>query len=96
MNLFSNKIRTDVDDRDESVAKRIRDAESEWIQYILVTGDSEVQNKNLTVRDRHHKGGQVRMTLDEFVKKISAELQGKPYIPLNLPKHLSDRPQIMV
>jgi threonyl-tRNA synthetase len=94
--LARNRIRTDIDDRDESVAKRIRDAESEWIQYILVTGDNEIQNQNLTVRDRQHKGGQARMTLEEFIKKISAQLQGKPYIPLNLPKNLSDRPQIMV
>jgi threonyl-tRNA synthetase len=93
--LAENRIRTDIDDRDESVAKRIRDAESEWIQYILVTGDNEIQNQNLTVRDRQHKGGQAQMTLGAFIKKISAELQGKPYIPLNLPKNLSDRPQIM-
>ena len=94
--LAKNKIRTDIDDRDESVAKRIRDAESEWIHYILVTGDNEIQNQNLTVRDRQHKGGQARMTLEEFIKRISAQLQSKPYIPLNLPKNLSDRPQIMV
>jgi threonyl-tRNA synthetase len=94
--LAKRKIRTDIDDRDESVAKRIRDAESEWIHYILVTGDNEIQNQNLTVRDRHHRGGQARMTLDEFVKKISAQLQGKPYIPINLPRNLSDRPQILV
>jgi threonyl-tRNA synthetase len=94
--LTSNRIRTDIDDRDESVAKRIRDAESEWIQYILVIGDNEIQNQNLTVRDRQQRGRQIRMTPEEFVKKISAQLQGKPYIPLNLPKNLSDRPQIMV
>jgi threonyl-tRNA synthetase len=94
--LANKRIRTDIDDRDESVAKRIRDAESEWIQYILVIGDNEIQNQNLTVRDRQQRGRQIRMTLEEFVKKLSAQLQGKPYIPLNLPKNLSDRPQIMV
>jgi threonyl-tRNA synthetase len=94
--LAGNRIRTDIDDRDESVAKRIREAESEWIHYILVIGDSEIQNKNLTVRDRNNKGEQVRMTLDEFVKEISAQVHDKPYIPLNLPRNLSDRPQIMV
>jgi threonyl-tRNA synthetase len=94
--LASNRIRTDIDDRDESVAKRIRDAESEWIHYTLVIGDNEIQNQNITVRYRHHRGEHARMTLEEFVKKISAQLQGKPYIPLNLPKKLSDRPQIMV
>jgi threonyl-tRNA synthetase len=90
------RIRTDIDDRDESVARRIRDAESEWIHYILVMGDNEIQNQILTVRDRLRKGGQFRMTLDEFTKKISPQLQGKPYIPLNLAKNLSERPHIMV
>jgi threonyl-tRNA synthetase len=94
--LTGNRIRADLDDRDESVAKKIRDAESEWIPYILVIGDTEIQNKNLTVRDRSQRGEQARMTLEEFVKKLSAQLQDKPYIPLNLPRNLSDRPQIMV
>jgi threonyl-tRNA synthetase len=94
--LDKTRIRVDLDDRDESVAKRIRDAESEWIRYILVTGDNEIQNQNITVRDRQNKGGQAQMTLEEFTKKISPQLQDKPYIPLSLPKHLSDRPQIMV
>jgi threonyl-tRNA synthetase len=94
--LAGNRIRTDIDDRDESVSKRIRDAESEWIQYILVTGNNEMQNRNITVRERSRRGEQARMTLEEFVKKVSVQLQDKPYIPLNLPKNLSDRPQIMV
>jgi threonyl-tRNA synthetase len=94
--LTRNRIRVDLDDRDESVAKKIRDAESEWVPYILVIGDAEIQNKNLTVRDRGQRGEQARMTLEEFVKKLSAQSQDKPYIPLNLPRNLSDRPQIMV
>jgi threonyl-tRNA synthetase len=94
--LANKRIRADIDDRDESVAKRIRDAESEWIHYILVTGDNEIQNQSLSVRDRHHRGKQVQMTQEEFVEMISAQVQGKPYLPLNLPKNLSDRPKIMV
>jgi threonyl-tRNA synthetase len=94
--LARNRFRTDIDDRNESVAKRIRDAESEWIHYILVIGDNEIRNQNLTVRDRQRKGEQAQMTLEEFIEEVSAQLQGRPYIPLNLPKNLSDRPQIMV
>jgi threonyl-tRNA synthetase len=90
-----NRIRTDVDDREESVAKRIRDAESEWIHYILVVGDNEIQHQNITVRDRQRKGEQFRMKLELFIERISTQLQGKPYIPINLPKLMSDRPQIM-
>ena len=36
--LTSAEIRTDIDDRNESIGKRIREAETEWIHYILVIG----------------------------------------------------------
>jgi threonyl-tRNA synthetase len=91
----SNQIRTDIDDRNESVAKKIRDSESEWIRYTLVIGDKEVQTQVLTIRDRDLRK-QVQMTLKELVDEISSQLYDKAYLPLNLPKNLSERPQIMV
>jgi threonyl-tRNA synthetase len=94
--LSENKIRTDIDDRDESVAKKIRDSESEWIRYALVIGDKEIQTQIFTVRDRDFKSKQVQMTLEELVVQICSQLHDKPYLPLNLPKNLSERPQIMV
>ena len=51
-----------MDDRDESVAKKIRESESEWIHYTLVIGDKEVQSQSLVVRDRN-QGKQIQMTL---------------------------------
>ena len=92
----NNKIRADVDDRDESVAKKIRDSESEWIRYALVIGDKEVRTQTFTVRDRDFRSKQVEMTLDELETQIGSQLRDKPYLPLNLPKNLSGRPQIMV
>src|ERR671913_27644 len=92
----SNKIRVDVDDRDESVAKKIRDSESEWIRYTLVIGDKEIQTQIFTVRDRDFRSKQVQMTLEELVAQICSQLHDKAYLPLNLPKNLSERPQIMV
>jgi threonyl-tRNA synthetase len=50
--LTSAEIRTDIDDRNESIGKRIREAETEWIHYILVIGEKEVNAKNLNVRER--------------------------------------------
>jgi threonyl-tRNA synthetase len=94
--LENNKIRTDVDDRDESVAKKIRDSESEWIRYTLVIGDKEIQTQIFTVRDRDSRSKQVQMTLEELVAQIRSQLHNKAYLPLNLPKNLSERPQIMV
>jgi threonyl-tRNA synthetase len=94
---FSSKqIRTDIDDRDESVGKKIRDSETEWIHYTLVIGDKEMQTRNkFVVRDRI-AGKQYEIRLQELVDKINIETTDKPYLPLNLPRYLSQRPQIMV
>ena len=40
--LSQSHIRTDIDDRQESLSKRIREAETEWIPFILVIGDKEL------------------------------------------------------
>jgi threonyl-tRNA synthetase len=92
----SNKIRVDVDDRDESVAKKIRDSESEWIRYTLVIGDKEIKTQIFTVRDRDSRSNQLQMTLEELVAEIFYKMQDKSYLPLSLPRNISERPQIMV
>jgi threonyl-tRNA synthetase len=93
--LLNKQIRTDIDDRDESVGKKIRDSEMEWIHYTLVIGDKEMQNeKNLVVRDRN-AGKQREVSLQELVDEINLKTRDKPYLPLNLPMYLSQRPQIM-
>ena len=93
--LSNKKIRADIDDRDESVAKKIRDAEIEWIHYTIVIGDKEMHKEKLLVRDRN-QGRQREIALLELVQEINTQTEGKPYLPLNLPKFLSHRPQIMV
>jgi threonyl-tRNA synthetase len=93
--LNNNNIRADIDDRDESISKRIRESESEWIYYTLVVGDKETQTQKLVVRNRT-KGIQVQMSLSELISEISSNTAHKPYAPLNLPQKLSKRPLIMV
>ncbi|HVE37785.1 MAG TPA: threonine--tRNA ligase [Nitrososphaeraceae archaeon] len=93
--LNKNNIRADIDDRELSVGKKIREAESEWIHYILVIGDKEVDGNELVVRERLSKS-QYGIALDNLMKKIKQEISDKPYLPLNLPFHLSKRPLIMV
>lgn len=93
--ISSNNIRVDIDDRNESIGKRIREAEKEWIRYILVIGEKEVNSTNLSIRDR--KTGDVKeLSFDNFLNEINEQTKGKPFIGLNLPKHLSKRPQLMV
>jgi threonyl-tRNA synthetase len=94
-NLSSNNIRVDIDDRNESIGKRIRDSEKEWIRYTLVIGEKEANSKNLSIRDR--QSGDVReLTFGDFINEVSAQTKGKPFTGLNLPKYLSQRPQLMV
>ena len=93
--LNNNSIRTDIDDRELSVAKKIREAESEWIHFIIVIGDKEVDGKELVVRERVAKS-QYNTSLVNLMEKIKLEISDKPYLPLNLPSYLSKRPLIMV
>ncbi|HEV8386889.1 MAG TPA: threonine--tRNA ligase [Nitrososphaera sp.] len=93
--LESNQIRVDIDDRDETVSKKIRESETEWVRYTIVIGDKEIGSDKLVVRDRV-EGKQREMTLQDLVGEIQSQTKGKPFLPLNLPKYLSVRPQIMV
>ena len=93
--LTANQIRADIDDRDETVGKKIRESETEWVSYTIVIGDKEITSNKLVVRDRN-KGKQREITLQELINEVKAQTKDKPYIQLNLPLHLSARPQIMV
>lgn len=88
-------IRVDVDDRNESVGKSIRDAETEWVPYILVIGEKEVGAEKLSIRDR--KSGNVKeLTINVLINEIKEQTKGKPFMKLNMNRDLSKRPQIMV
>mgnify|MGYP003346088228 FL=1 len=93
--LSKNEIRVDVDDRNETLGKRIRESETEWIQYTLVIGEKEVGKTNLSIRDR--KTGNVKeLSIEEFVSEIKEQTKDKPFTKLNLSRNISKRPQIMV
>jgi threonyl-tRNA synthetase len=92
--LDRNNIRADIDDRELSVAKKIREAESEWIHFIIVIGDKEVEGGELVVRERLSKS-QYGINLENLIKNIKLQVSDKPYLPLNLPSYLSKRPIIM-
>lgn len=90
-----NSVRVDIDDRNESIGKRIREAEKEWIQYILVIGEKEANSENLSIRDR--QTGKVRdLSFDTFLNEIKEQTKDKPFTGLNFPKYISKRPNLMV
>ena len=93
--LTEQNIRVDIDDRNESIGKRIRESEKEWIRYVLVIGEKEVNSENLSVRDRTQSD--VRdISFNDFINEIQTQNQGKPNSSLNFPPLLSKRPVIQV
>ena len=88
--INSANIRVDIDDRDESVGKKIRNASKEWIPYIFVVGDNEVESGKFQVTVRE-TGEKVEMTADELIAEINEKCSGKPFRRLPLPKDISKR-----
>lgn len=93
--LTARGIRADIDDRNQSIGKRIREAEKEWAPYILVVGEQESKSGRLSVRSRE-AGSVKEMTSDDLLEEIKSKTEGMPAAGLNMPAHLSQRPQLMV
>jgi len=74
--LLDNGIRAEIDSRNETLNKRIRQAELEKAPYILVVGQREAEVKRVTVRKRHQKEQQ-NLAASEFIEKIKEEIAGK-------------------
>jgi threonyl-tRNA synthetase len=89
--LASSKIRADIDDRDESVDKRVREAELNWIPYIGVVGKRELDAKTVTIR-RRSDGKQYSVESRDLEKEILSSTAGYPMVPLKLPVKVSQRP----
>ena len=84
-------IRADLDDSSDSLGKKIRNAEKEWVPYIVVVGKKEAGGGTLNVRVRETKE-QTEMTVDALRKRILSETKGRPFRPLAEPVHVSERP----
>ncbi len=91
--------RMDIDDRDETVGKKIRDAGKEWVPYVVVVGDEEVANENITVTVRSEslpdKPVKVKMTVEELNERVFGELAGFPFKRHPLSVRLSARPRFV-
>jgi len=96
--LSEHEVRADWDDRPLTMQKKVREAEMDWVPYIVVVGQKEISSGTLAVRDRRlveaNKPGKVRtMKLNELVSEIKEITQGKPFQKLPLPNELSKRPK---
>ena len=71
--LENNEIRAQLDSRDETIGKKIREAELKKHPFMLIIGDNEV-NKN-TISVRKHKFGVLGdFSTDEFIKKLNVDI----------------------
>ena len=89
--LEREQIRVDIDDRCVTVAKKVRDAEREWVPMVIVVGDKELKAKKLPARVRGLKKLKL-LTARELAAEIKRKTNGMPFRPLALPKLLSMRP----
>lgn len=89
--LEREQIRVDVDDRGVTVAKKVRDAEREWVPYVIVIGDKELKAKKLPARVRGLKKLKP-LTAKGLATEIKRKTKSMPFRPLALPKLLSMRP----
>lgn len=67
--LKNNGIRTEIDERSESVGRKIRDAEMQKIPYMLIVGDKEIAAKKVAVR-KYGEGDMGQMEIKTLAKNI--------------------------
>src|SRR5438128_1849448 len=84
-------IRADLDDRDDTMQSKVRDAELSWIPFTIIYGEKEIKTKKLSVRSRSDSK-ESKVSLAAFLKRFRAEVEGYPVRPLTYPVLLSQRP----
>lgn len=72
--LAAANIRAEVDDSNESLGKKIRDAKMEKVPYVLVVGDKEVEEKTVSV-DSRDNGKQDATPVSDLIAKLSEEIR---------------------
>ena len=83
-------FRCECDDRSETLGKKIRDAETDWIPYIVIIGKKEVESSKLSLRVRGE--GQKESTMEELILELDSKTKGQPKKPLYTPELLSRKP----
>ena len=74
--LNNSDIRAALDDRNETIGKRIRENELKRIPFLVVVGEKEVENNTLSVRRQGGKD-EGTMTVDEFIRLVSDEVRSQ-------------------
>jgi len=93
--LEKEKIRVGVDDRELTVSKKVFEAKSRWIPYIVVIGEKEMKSGKIPVVIREKSSlkedFKKEMSLEELIEEIKNKTSGMPFRPLYMPRELSKR-----
>ena len=72
--LRKDKVRVELDDRNEKIGYKIREAQLQKVPYMLIIGDKEIESNSVGVRSR--KDGDIgSMSVDDFSNKIKEEIE---------------------
>lgn len=74
--LAEKNIRVELNDKNEPLNARIRDAEMQKVPYILVMGDREIEQKAVAVRSRSSKSAQT-VPLNEFIQSLVTQIASR-------------------
>lgn len=70
--LKENNIRAEIDESNESLGKKVRNAKTDKVFYTLVIGDKEVADQAVSVEGREEKIG--TLPIDEFIERVKEEI----------------------
>jgi len=88
------KIRADLDDRDESIGKKIALAGKDWVPYIVVVGEKEEETGVLSVTVRKQREKK-EASVEELIHEVNKQVGNMPRKPLTLPERISRRPKFI-
>lgn len=74
--LKAESIRVEINKNNETLGKKIREAEMQKIPYILIIGEKEENAKTIAIRQRG-KGDMGQMKLEKFIEKVDKEIETK-------------------
>ena len=89
--LVFEGIRVDIDDSNDSLGKKIARANKEWVPYVAVIGNKEMESGKLMVNIRED-GSKKEFSVKKLEDEIKQKCQGKPFRLLPVHKLLSQRP----
>lgn len=74
--LAGNNVRVELDDRNEKIGFKIREARNQKVPYMLIVGDKEIEQNEVGVRKRG-EDATVSMTVDEFLNQFDNEVKAR-------------------